>query len=664
MNIDKTEFKAIQNGDQIVAILTQMSTSQNPTEHSNDLMQALAQSASIDAYGLAFKHLVQMSAGSRSLDLIAFIADFKTLMLRMDISQMSTDVLRSYIIDLGAITSSRGFNLTAEDVPDWSDDLKTFFMLTMTKLHSLSFDTLAFLYNGAFGREFNVKCMVCSGDQTLYIDGEQTEGITPSNFENLPPMGYVPSDTPRLMYSAYRELDEKHLSMVMPYIYGSYNCSKCGCTNSVNISTMYWIMSNSYVFSASDEFLDKLLGIINKWDYNQANWADKLWFATKYYAAQCIALYGSNSLRAQKELVRSAVRVASLWGNDFPTQVAHSAIPLLDNSNESDELKADLHFWIGYALAYGWDLPREDYELAISHYRKAEELYTALYGEQNENVTKCRNNIAQTLADMPGGDMTPMIEQYEKLKSDPKATQAQIALAEHHLAEQYEERGEYAKAIEMEQSTLNEYIEEYGERSDMVADHKERIAELYDKMGDSDQALKILEESAEIHIREMGREYMLPPLFRNLIHKGKKLFNIAQEPSSFAIRVRSVSGVYQRLGDIYISLQDAKKALSRYQKSMELFTWVSVPTGIEMVTLHFKVGSALYCLGRDHEAISHLNEALKQLDCTINGSSFPEEVRQAQQFQEMVVSNIQALLSCDGVERPSEMEELYSKYGV
>ena len=216
----------------------------------------------------------------------------------------------------------------------------------------------------------------------------------------------------------------------------------------------------------------------------------------------------------------------------------------------------------------------------------------------------------------------------------------------------------------MEQSTLNEYIEEYGADSDMVADHKERIADLYDQMGDSEEALKILEESAEVHIREMGREYMLPPLFRNIIHAGKKLFNMAEEPAAFAVRVRSVSGVYDKLGDIYLNLQNPEEAIKRYDKSRELFMWVSVPTGIEMVSQYFKVGVAHYCIDDTKTAIKHLNESLKHLHWTLTQSTFPEEVKQAEGFKEMLLNNIKEVLSCDSGLYNSEMADLYNIYEV
>ncbi len=665
MNFNKNDFRGVSGGDEIISILTQMGSSQNPVELVNPLMQALRESASSQAYSACFKYLVEISSQSRSLDFIAFISDFKTLLLRTDLNAMSVEQLREYVIALSDVTSAHGFFVKAEDVPNWSDDFKSYFMLTMTKLHSLSSDTVAFLFNGAFDKAFHTKCCHCGNDlHSYHIDGEDTKHITPANFSELPPAGIVPDVTPLLFYPAYQTIGEKQLSMVMPYLYGTYSCTACEGVNPVMAAIMNWIRANGPIFSPSEEYIDKLFEVVNKWDHNQANWADKLWYATKYYASQCVALYGKGSLKAQKELVRSAVRVASLWGNDFPTQVADSAIAYLKDSAESDLLKADLHFWIGYAISYGWDLPREEYQRAISHYRAAEELYIAIYGEDNENVTKCRNNIAQTAAEMPGGDMKQMIEQYERLKSNPKATQSEIALAEHHLAGQYEERGEYAKAIEMEQSTLNEYIEEYGADSDMVADHKERIAELYDKMGSSEEALKILEESAEVHIREMGREYMLPPLFRNMIHKGKRLFNLNQDPEKFAVRVRSVSGVYDKLGDIYFSMHNAKKAIGKYEKSLELFTWVSVPVGIEMVSMHFKIGVTYYCVDNNEVAIKHLNEALKHLHWTITESPYPNERERAQSFQPILVSKVSEVLSCAANLRSGEMEELYQIYKI
>lgn len=661
MKIDKNEFKSFENGAKIVAVLEKMAASEAPVELAGALMDELKGSGSLDAYGIAFKYVAWISLNSRSLAFIEFIADFKCILQRTNMNDMSDDVLRNFITELGVVSRSHGFNLSEADVPEWKDHTKSYFMLTMTKLHSLHYDTVGFLFNGMFQDEFGVCCPQCSNEEELIIG----EKIEPANLDNILIDKYMRSNTPIVMYNAYHELGEETLSEVMPYLYGRYTCSKCGKASSVMNGVMNQIYSQSYLFVPNEEYLERLFNMLNKWDYKQLHWDSKLWSMAVYYASQCQMVYGLlTSLKAQKELVRSAVRIASLWGNDFPKEVAENAIPYLENSQESDELKADLHFWIGFAIAYGWDQPREVYEKAIHHYHKAEELYIKLYGEDNENVTKCRNNIAQVMAEMPGGDMSMLIENYEKLKANPNATQSEIARAEHVLAEAYEERGEYAKAIEMEQSTLNEYVEEYGADSDMVADHKERIAELYDQMGDSEEALKILEESAEVHIREMGREYMLPPLFRNIIHAGKKLFNMAEEPAAFAVRVRSVSGVYDKLGDIYLNLQNPEEAIKRYDKSRELFMWVSVPTGIEMVSQYFKVGVAHYCIDDTKTAIKHLNESLKHLHWTLTQSTFPEEVKQAEGFKEMLLNNIKEVLSCDAGLYNSEMADLYNIYEV
>ena len=660
VKIDKNEFKRFHNSDKIVTILEQMTTSSHPIGLAGSLMDSLRESGSLDAYGIAFKYVVWISQNSRSLSFIEFIADFKCILQRTNMNDMSDDVLRNFIIEWGSITREHGFNLSESDVPEWESHTKSYFMLTMTKLHSLHYDTVGFLFNGMFQDEFGVRCPQCSNEEEITIG----EKIEPVSLDNILIDKYMRSNTPILMYNAYHGLGEETLSEAVPYLYGRYPCSKCGKSSTVMNGVMNHIYSQGYLFIPNEEYIDRLFQMLNKWDYNQLNWHFKLWSMAEYYASQCQMVYGLTSLKAQKELVRSAVRVASLLGNDFPTEVANNAIQYLENSYENDELKADLHFWIGYAIAYGWDQPREVYEKAIYHYRKAEELFIKLYGEENENVTKCRNNIAQVMAEMPEGDMTMLVANYEKLKANPNATLSEIARAEHVLAEAYEERGEYAKAIEMEQSTLIEYIEEYGEKSDMVADHKERIAELYEKMGNSEEALKILEESAEIHIREMGREYMLPPLFRNLIHKGKKLFNVAEKPDPFAVRVRSVSGVYQKLGDIYLSLEDPKTALNRYEKAMDLFTWVSVPVGIEMVHHHFKIASALYCLERDNDAIKHYNKSLEQLHWTLRESQFPEERNEAERMKSIVVGQICEVLSTQTVTRNQTMEILYQEYGI
>ena len=87
----------------------------------------------------------------------------------------------------------------------------------------------------------------------------------------------------------------------------------------------------------------------------------------------------------------------------------------------------------------------------------------------------------------------------------------------------------------------------------MEADSLEELAEYHEMEGDFEGACQLREKALEINLQEMGKLYLLPPIFKGLAITTAKLIGAIDENDKFS-RVMSVADSYTELAVQYEEL--------------------------------------------------------------------------------------------------------------
>ena len=253
-----------------------------------------------------------------------------------------------------------------------------------------------------------------------------------------------------------------------------------------------------------------------------------------------------------------------------------------------------------------------DEKRAWEFYMQAKEIYDGEFGKGNYDSWKVASILSVITIDSEINSAETMQVLQEILainEKNPEADAGRIADSYKRMAEissKWEQDTD--KAIAYYQPYLKRAREIYGEESDFVADCYEEIARLCQNCGDILLACEYTERALTINIREMGKMYLLPTIFRKMVVGVMKKIGKIDEEEKFS-RIMSVSDNYCNLGSRYLRIGKAQRAKDCLEKSIALYEMEMRVSTYDHGLGHELLGDSLFALEEKEKALQEYRTA-------------------------------------------------------
>ena len=432
-------------------------------------------------------------------------------------------------------------------------------------------------------------------------------------------------------------LEEAKLSTWLPRLYGTYHCEACGREETVIEAYKNWLFHNQKPYKEPE---DVLIDWLIEFGSSKLN--------VNYHEMLFYHKMALNYLHSQKN--PSILKLAQCWlkiSTDYTflyrykCQIAYAeqAVELLEKPENLDKsmksmpkeqyekerqlLLAEAYRRLGIAWCADFEhMENNNFDLSMEYYQHAIRIFDKILGEGNEKSKLVEQNIAVTRSNFHedvGASIGALKKQIREEKKKENPDKEQIADNYKIIADMYAEgMNNYKKAAHYYQYYLEEMKVVYGAESDYVADCYEELAEYYEEDKDFVHACECCEHALEINIREMGKIYLLPPIFKgflvNVLTKAGKI-----DPDDKYMRCMSASDSYRHVGELYLETGEKKRALKCFEKALELHNWVLEKPTLEKGDLHRLKAEAMEALNKE-EARQEYEQALKIYQDTVRNN--------------------------------------------
>lgn len=258
-----------------------------------------------------------------------------------------------------------------------------------------------------------------------------------------------------------------------------------------------------------------------------------------------------------------------------------------------------------------------DGERAWELYMQAKEIYDKELGEGNTDSWRVALYLSVITIDrgIHRVDIMQILQEILTInEGNQEADVERIANTYKRMAEISSEwEQDSNKAIAYYQPYLKWAREKYGEESDFVADCYEEIADLCDNCGDIFLACEYTERALDINIREMGKMYLLPPVFRKMAVGVMKMTGRIDEEEKFR-RIMSASDSYRSIGEHYLHIDEAQRARACLEKSVALYEMVMRASTYCHGLGHELLGDSLLSTGEKEDALQEYHTAWQIYD--------------------------------------------------
>lgn len=608
-------IKTLPEGKELLSLLKKLAKlkkEDNPHPYLERIMMLLSQHLAVDIVPTLFPVLVALTLCKQDFALLNFTINLKLgFYHRGSLDPLTDTQLLQYVQGVSKLTTRLPLLYPSTGL-DWSDDFKTMYLWNALLLYGQAQDLLVISRNGRFSAPVKVKCTHCGNDiHSLCIDGEEmsrTSHITPAPIPVRQEEVLFFDDIYQSFYQVFEIFQETHFTTILPYLYGTYQCSQCHQTNQVMSSMKAAQFEKDPPPLPSEELLTRIETLVLD---HTPNLHDK-WLLIRLGRSLCIHKEGEHSLRGMLLVAESAYFFPSLMTPTLKTYLLDTFPLLLERPVEASSTK------VRGQLLYYYAQLLFDPEERTANRHKLTELYQEMipifeeaFGEthnQTLNAKVCYGNfLSKTLRN---GKDKELLRLYNQLSDDQTLVKQQIEL---YLSELYVEEEDFEQAILFKKKTNHNIASIVGGDSQMYVAATRELAKLYlsaadhhDKAINLQAAIDHFQKAFDINVKELGREYLLPPLLRDMAHGVKKLTKSAKEDKELTKRVQMASASLADMGHIAFRLGDYKEALKQYEKAMELWDWVTdVPcresgefryhTALTYEGLHDKAQSLLFC---------------------------------------------------------------------
>lgn len=629
-------------------------------------------------------------------------AERKIVLWPSDLMEVDESVRMRFFLDLKHLEVVSESVLWHGEIAKLDDERKTFFGLLHMMLCNYSDDLLMIYNEFPFNGAIHIACGECGNDvhsvlvnpavfddknKTTVIPREydaESDGLNIVNIaeeekyqdwdegddEDNEVMPLSASDTPEgfgelncdewdIFTNIMRYLDEckeKYLSGILRYLYGEHKCSKCGGSETVIKSYKRWFRQNRQNFAEpSSELIDWIIGVADKaskygendldscYDYEYARFMYKMaaWYEKDREIPDERRLYEAIVSYYDKDIQKN---------NIFVKILQHVLRKIADTNY--DKLKAKMYNIFSRSVSFEYhkkDDNRNRWDLSWSAYQKSLKIQqdAKLYDELCYWITL--NGMCLIVAESgreeyiaQAGKVEELILDYIRMKEENNGEISDIGEAYNRLAYMFAEGvGDFEKCYGYFSKYIKISEKIYGKDSDYVADLYEELADYYEEDGQENKACGLREKALEINIREMGKMYLLPPVFKKIVLFAAKVTKAIDEEDKFT-RVMSAASSYTELGESYCNLNMEKQALDCCEKAQALFEWEFKNGNIiyEMAKVHKIKGDVYRNMGDKANSEKEYKIAFDMCNTLIRENQSEYEVEDCEELIEEIKENV------------------------
>lgn len=657
-----------------------LDNSKESMENKSEFIKSLCTGISLESF-YTFHKLVDgvyknKCKSENLLSLLVFIAKLKTVLWSCDLMLVEEKERKCFFEDLIKVKFIANSIFISEKIKKLDDDSKTFYGYIYLLLCNYSNDMLSVYFNYPFKLPIHIKCGHCENDVHSIIinpaeiskkDKEKfvpriynDDGFTEENLKKVYEQRQI-SDSKTVEgygecnYNEWdifnnsmrflKECDEKYLTTLLPYLYGTHICGKCGKNEIVIKSNVNWIYSEQQVISEPKEELILWLMENTKLDNEAEDKTSEEIVEFSHFMLE-MAIWFEKS-KNKPNLNRMYNNIIDIYmernGKDVKKNVKKLQ-SLVRELLDTKEIEALSKTYSRLANEFSFDFINDKnnrYDLSYISIKKAINLleknkktdshlyvsliigYSIIVAESEEGSVKEAEESLLKLIELEKNKEEPDIERlgdiYQKLA--------------YLFANRTEE---YQKVFDYFNCYLEIIKKIYGENSDMEADALEELAEYYEMADDIENALKIREKALEINIVEMGEMYLFPPIFKGIAIKKAKFLGEIDESEKFT-RVMSVVDSYIELADDYEMVDCEEKVLDCRKKALALLEWEFKKDTVNSLDyragiLHKQIGDYYYEKGKRQLANKEYKKSKEVYEGVISAGFFEDEVEKCERL--------------------------------
>ncbi len=604
------------------------------------------------------------------------IAEVKVILWSSNLMELEENIRLQFFEDLLKMELVTCQVLRPENVIQLNPEGRTFYGYLHTLLCNYSNDLLMIYHEFPFDSPVHISCGMCDNDvhsvliNPAHFDEKNVTTVIPTRYDSLKD-GLYPEHTKGMNSAAVgfsesetvegfgetdcdewdffsnvmrflKSCEEEYLSGILTYFYGEHKCTRCQKTEVVMNSYCKWFYDKQENFNEPSEELISWL----------TEYAKKLTEDKNYYNDEFIAFlyrmavwYEKSTKMPNMERVYS--NMLSFYERNFGQERLYiRQMQTLTRTLLNMDFKVlQVRAYSKLAKCFSYEYSREGeeknrWDLTEAALKKAIEIYKENQLEDDKLYWVLLNNMAVMAAEAGEGDVDEIealiLDYIKGQKSKKNSNMEDVGEAYNRLAYMFAEgAGEYEKTYEYFEKYLEICKQIYGEDSDYVADMYEELADYYEEDDKMEQALELREKALEINIREMGKMYLLPPVFKGIAIFAAKTAKIIDENDKFT-RVMSTAGTYMELGESYYELDLTEKAMDCYKKAAELYEWeFKGRTAVgELGKAYYMMGNIYYDEDNERMSKKYYKEAKEVCQAVLEIGRYEEEVEMCEEILE------------------------------
>lgn len=611
MKIREQDFKNIPQKKEFVAVLKKLNSlpdNGNPHPFFEELMLLLSGHLAQDVVPTVYPYLVAFAMERSDFAYVNFIVNLKIgFYLRADISALSEKEIREYLGGMFHLRSQMGLVATEQAI-NMDEDFKSIYLWNAMMLYSNSPDAVALSRHGRFEKPFKVKCPHCDNDvHSLCInvdDMQHTSNITPADgVESMAEIFFFDD-----IYSVFKQVcdsfQEKYFSRVLPYVYGSYECSQCHGSSLVIDAIKKYQFQEDKPFIPREEFLGKLQEIVLN-DFSMH--PSEQWMMTQFIVSGYRAIEGHYSLKALNTFLLISSKKHKMLGAEGGRFALTAAEKILSLNQEKTAVRGEVLYHLIQLLE---GKKGEEGKIA-EYYQELVTLYTQLFGQEQEKTQAAllHQKIHHATTN-PEKELEILSEYYESLN---KLTQNQsMDILSRHLSHVLAKKGDFQEAVSWKEKELSHKVAKYENNSLEHGVFLTELAVMHQKAGNLSQGEETFLRSLDLQYTGILEKYHLPDAF----FQGKLKKNGAY-PQGIYLDANGLCFAHNLLGDLYAEKKDHEKALECYENGMKIREWITDFRGVESADSFLNQAIAWKNLGDKKKAKALAEKALKLFEIRV-----------------------------------------------
>lgn len=529
-----------------------------------------------------------------------------------------------------------------------------------------SWDLLCLERGGKFDGAFKVACPHCGNDvHSLVIDSEdlsKSSKIRPRFTEISQDQMLFCLDFYKFFYQIAQAHQEEHYTKILPYLYGTYQCGKCGESSVVMDALQSYLFREKQPFLASDRFLSRIWSLVvdegcddlrEKWEliryymalYHQRKDLD--WLSAYLLPLEACVTFGADLIHPTM-LPQLGKTGGYPRGVELFVEEVESILALHSGSTVGrGEVLCALAFFLEQQV--NEDGLIENPTKVLSYYVEGVNLLREIWGEEDLRFRKVylrelvfRSKMGRNL----DGRVDPLMKVYKTLEGekDPYLVEG----LQRRLSVVYEEAGYHRQAGVYLEKALFFVEQQLGAGSEVLAFEKMEVARLYFQGEDHAVAVALYRQVVEVLLPLVQVEFVLPDIFVDrLTQKRGSLKKEHREDALLRKRVVTLSVCFLSLGDVSYVQGVYGESLEYYRKSRELFVWLF---GESQVLFSgdqlYKLGCAYGQLGDKKSGLKSCKQAMAVYEqCLKEGAEEGQGVEERRADVILLQSKLKAMVT-------------------